>query len=167
MLFAVLGQASASEDRKIWLVVLGLLAVALALTALTVRYWRITKPVANGEATPSERSRTSERRSRSKRSEHSERRGSARQAGEGPAVAALLDQFDEDDIFVTTASTPATVMADPAGEVATVPEDHAEAGDEWRSRATGEHPIVQTPPDRPVARPSRAQRSRVLGDDTP
>ena len=30
MLFAVLGQASASEDRKIWMVVLGLLAVAIA-----------------------------------------------------------------------------------------------------------------------------------------
>jgi hypothetical protein len=35
----------ADEDRKIWLVVAGLVTVALALTALTIRYWLRTKPV--------------------------------------------------------------------------------------------------------------------------
>ncbi|CAN5576145.1 hypothetical protein BH10ACT1_BH10ACT1_37500 [soil metagenome] len=35
----------AEEDRKIWLVVGGLVAVAIALLLLTIRYWRHTKPV--------------------------------------------------------------------------------------------------------------------------
>lgn len=38
------GGSSASEDRKIWAVVAGLVLVAIALTALTVRYWRQTRP---------------------------------------------------------------------------------------------------------------------------
>ena len=36
--------SSASEDRKIWAVIGGLVLVALALTAITVRYWRQTRP---------------------------------------------------------------------------------------------------------------------------
>ena len=36
--------SSAAEDRKIWAVIGGLLLVALALTVLTVRYWRNTRP---------------------------------------------------------------------------------------------------------------------------
>lgn len=35
-----------AENRRIWLVVGGLLAVAVALTLLTVRYWSQTRPVA-------------------------------------------------------------------------------------------------------------------------
>ncbi|MBP7631731.1 MAG: hypothetical protein KA758_14850, partial [Acidimicrobiales bacterium] len=34
--------SSTAEDRKVWAVVAGLIVVALALTALTVRYWRQT-----------------------------------------------------------------------------------------------------------------------------
>lgn len=35
----------AAEDRQIWLVVAGLVAVAVALLLLTIRYWRQTRPV--------------------------------------------------------------------------------------------------------------------------
>ena len=34
-----------TDDRKIFLVVGGLLFIAVALTFLTVRYWRLTRPV--------------------------------------------------------------------------------------------------------------------------
>lgn len=37
--------SSASEDRKVWAVVGGLVAVALALSLLTIRYWRQTRPM--------------------------------------------------------------------------------------------------------------------------
>ncbi len=47
------GGSSASDDRKIWAVVAGLVLVAVALTALTVRYWRQTRPAAAGPATGS------------------------------------------------------------------------------------------------------------------
>lgn len=161
-LLAVAAQASASEDRKIWAVVGGLVVVALALTALTVRYWRITRP--DRPAEPVEGGRSRRRRSRSGR----DRREPAR-AGDGPTVAALLDELDDDDIFVSTPTTPSTVTA----EVARVPSttgdatpgspDHEAADDDWRSRATGEHPIVQRAPARTITRPSREQRSRALG----
>ncbi|CAN5782008.1 hypothetical protein BH23ACT2_BH23ACT2_17750 [soil metagenome] len=39
------GSTVAAENRRIWLVVGGLVAVALALSLLTFRYWRHTRPV--------------------------------------------------------------------------------------------------------------------------
>lgn len=38
----------AEENRRIWLVVAGLVAVAIALSLITIRYWRQTKPFAPG-----------------------------------------------------------------------------------------------------------------------
>jgi hypothetical protein len=62
--------SSAAEDRKVWGVVGALVAVALALTVLTVRYWRQTRPT----GTPSARSR---------------RRPPRRRGGGDPAPAVL------------------------------------------------------------------------------
>lgn len=45
--------SSASEDRKIWAVVGGLVFVALALTVLTFRYWRQTRPAPRPTSTRS------------------------------------------------------------------------------------------------------------------
>lgn len=60
---AATGGGSFTEDRKIAAVVGGLVAVALALTVLTVRYWRQTRPVHQAEATlaepPEERAESS------------------------------------------------------------------------------------------------------------
>ncbi len=42
---AVDAKRVADENRKIWLVVGGLVMVALGITLLTVRYWRHTRPV--------------------------------------------------------------------------------------------------------------------------
>lgn len=42
----------ADENRKIWLVVAGLVAVAIALTLLTIRYWRHTRPVPQAIGAP-------------------------------------------------------------------------------------------------------------------
>ena len=49
----------AEENRKIWLVVGGLVLVALGITLLTVRYWRYTRPVplASTPAQPGRHSR--------------------------------------------------------------------------------------------------------------
>ena len=47
--------ASASDDRKVWAVVAGLVVVALGLSLLTVRYWRHTRPVAAGPRRPTGR----------------------------------------------------------------------------------------------------------------
>jgi hypothetical protein len=54
--------SSASEDRKIWAIIGGLLLVALALTVLTVRYWRQTRPAPRRSAasTGGRRARASE-----------------------------------------------------------------------------------------------------------
>ncbi|QXC61593.1 hypothetical protein KSP35_01720 [Aquihabitans sp. G128] len=58
--------SAASENRKIWLVVGGLVAVALALMVLTLRYWRQTKPVPIEEPIPA----TSSADRKAKRGEH-------------------------------------------------------------------------------------------------
>ena len=50
----------ADENRKIWLVVGGLVLVALGITLLTVRYWRYTRPVPPS-TTPAEPGRHSRR----------------------------------------------------------------------------------------------------------
>lgn len=62
----------AAENRRIWLVVGALLAVALALLILTIRYWRQTKPVVAavepvataGDEPPADPERSRGRRSR-------------------------------------------------------------------------------------------------------
>ena len=50
----------ADENRKIWLVVGGLVLVALGITLLTVRYWRYTRPVPRA-TTPNQPGRHSRR----------------------------------------------------------------------------------------------------------
>ncbi|MCB0971921.1 MAG: hypothetical protein KDA97_10485 [Acidimicrobiales bacterium] len=47
-------QRLATENRRVLAVIGGLVVVAIALTLLTIRYARATRPVAGGEAPPSE-----------------------------------------------------------------------------------------------------------------
>ena len=96
--------SSTAEDRKVWAVVAGLIVVALALTALTVRYWRQTRPVGGGRRGPrAAGSRRSRRAGRSRRSGRSGRSG--RSTGDDP-VAARTDPAPDpggdelDDLFV-------------------------------------------------------------------
>jgi hypothetical protein len=72
--------SSTAEDRRVWAVVAALVGVALALTVLTVRYWRQTRP-------PGTRAGGS----RSTRSRRSRRRDAA----EGPAQAPVVDPAGE------------------------------------------------------------------------
>lgn len=96
--------SSTAEDRKVWAVVAGLILVALALTALTVRYWRQTRPVGGGRRGPrAAGSRRSRRAGRSRRSGRSGRSG--RSTGDDP-VADRADPAPDpggdelDDLFV-------------------------------------------------------------------
>lgn len=61
------GSTVAEENRRIWLVVAGLVVVALALTLLTVRYWRHTRPAQSVDPEPIPASTWRSRRGRGSR----------------------------------------------------------------------------------------------------
>jgi hypothetical protein len=85
--------ATEAEDRQIWAVIGGLVLVAVALAALTVRYWQVTRPAPLGSAEPGAPADQTPRSStRSTRSTRSGRR--ARSADEPAAT------FDTDELFI-------------------------------------------------------------------
>jgi hypothetical protein len=145
-------QATTADDRKIFLVVGGLVAVALALSLLTIRYWRITRPVPVGDL-------DAHRGPTAAPAPDADRRGSTID----------LDALDDDDIFVHTAPVPTVAPTPEPAAAAPEPapggaagQDHVGADDDWRSRATGEHPIVEPRSGPGIVRPSRDQRAAAL-----
>lgn len=82
--------SSASEDRKIWAVIGGLLLVALALTVLTVRYWRNTRPTGAKPA-------SSRRSGRSTARSSSGGGGKRARSADEPAPH---EELGSDDLFV-------------------------------------------------------------------
>lgn len=91
--------ASAAEDRKIWAVVGGLVAVAVALTLLTVRYWRQTRPIGSGTAAPAGRSRR-RRGAAGKPAPATENPDPDRATARPTARASGDDDLDLDDLFI-------------------------------------------------------------------
>lgn len=122
------------ENRRIWLVVGGLVAVAVALALVTVRYWRHTKPVA--VPAPSSRDRASARPVAS--GPEASRSGEPRRSRAGPVIA--------------EPSAGRRSRRSVAGA------DHAGADEGWEPRGTGEHERVEVSASVARSRPSRAQR---------
>ncbi|WP_426572281.1 hypothetical protein [Aquihabitans sp. McL0605] len=141
-------QRLVTESRKVAAVIGALLVVALALTLLTVRYWRATKPQ------PVEVDEAAE-----------------------PAVLSVNDTLDDDAIFTATpaeaAPAPASdevvvgATAPPAEVLAadrSVPgTDHEAADDDWKPLGTGENERIEVPAVGAPARPSSAARRKALG----
>ena len=121
------------ENRKVWMVVAGLVAVAIALIALTVWYWFRTRPVPVAEPT----------RAR-------ERAPAQKRAGSPPAVPVAPIGDDYDDLWVESEPS----------RMAVAGADHSTADADWEPRGTGEHDRVEPPPNR-SARPSRGLREQA------
>lgn len=146
-----------TESRKILAIIAGLVLVALALALLTVRYWRITKPVPAPMG------------------------GSSDDAAPSPAVPAALDPADFDPaeapLFVGDLDPPLAPITTEVPSVAAA--DHRPDAT-WEPRGTGEHAAIQvaaaastagasTPASSPasIARPGRAARRAALAVAAP
>ena len=154
-----------SENRRIWLVVGGLVAVALALLLLTIRYWRHTRPLPvdeGGEAQPEP---------------HPDR---AREAGDDETrVGRRADPRTRPSGAPTPAPVGAGVGArvgaggaqaarprGPAGPTgpgrrsrrAVAGADHSAADDAWEPRGRGEHERIEPAELHRRARLTRQQR---------
>lgn len=157
---------AADDNRRVWYVVAGLVAIAVALTGLTIWYWFRTRPssrVAEGGGSPGRHGR-----------------GSAPVDHEPPAaVVAPRDVTGAVDGAPVTpvrgiqqVTVPANVRAAALGAGATQHAEHrpltaADAPDhdasdqDWAPRGTGEHDRVEG--DRPaIPRPDRSARAAAL-----
>lgn len=138
------------ENRKFALIVAGLVAVAVALALLTIRYWRMTKPDKAAVAT------------------------AATEEAEPVGV-----ELDDDELFVdvptgSAAPTPVeTPAVAPAAVVATgrrsrraiAGADHADVDEGWEPMATGEQERVSGQVRRATSRPSAKDRARAFEAD--
>jgi hypothetical protein len=136
-----------SENRKVAAVIGGLVFVALALLLLTVRYVRVTKPVAaSAEEGLPMLPPTLELNDESVFVVASDE-------GSQPVVPTVPPLDVEPAIEAPTAA--ATIAA--SGGT-----DHDRADDDWEPR-TGEHERVEIQRGAAVARPGRAARRKALG----
>ena len=161
-----------TESRKVMAVIAGLLLVALGLLVLTIRYWRVTRPVAVSSiddlptpvpppvlvATATE--------------DELEEYGVALLGKEVDFTA--LNDLDDDIWFGGPTSTAAAAASDadaptdPAADETKVDDgggegpDHAAADTDWEPH-TGEHERVEVPAGARLARPSAEARRRALG----
>jgi len=128
-----------TESRKMAAVVGGLVFVALAILLLTIRYIRVTKPVAAPVGEPV-----------------------AAEVPERPTPASV--PVDDADVFVLPDKEPAAGPADATVPAATAREatDHEGADADWEPR-TDEHQRVEIPSASAPARPSAAARRKALG----
>jgi len=165
----------ADENRKIWIVVGALVAVALALTLLTIRYWRQTRPwpvpLGNptGDTPPPPAVRGG-------RLEHDEdvapSPAPAAEAWAPTAEGAAEVDAAEVDAGPPTEALPVVVAGAAAGAIdedvartsrrAVAGADHAGADDGWEPHSTGQHERVVIPPTERRARPTAAQRAAAF-----
>ncbi len=136
-----------AENRKIWLVVGGLVVVALALTLLTIRFWRMTRPVVRSAAPGPEAARSAD---------------AVAQTDEAPAVAAVDPVSLAHDSPAAAATEAAPVAAGRHSRRAVAGADHAAADDTWEPRGTGEQERVEIPVADRTVRPNRDQRSAAF-----
>jgi hypothetical protein len=136
-----------TDDRKILVVVGGLLFIAVALTLLTVRYWRLTRPV---RALAPQDDEPVDRRI---------------EPTPGPPVPTVQPEPAPAEPERAPEPEPTAVhepvTTEPVAPTEQVSEDHRSADEEWEPRGTGEHERIEVP-KRATARPSRAGRRSVL-----
>lgn len=138
-----------TESRKILAIIGGLVFVAFALALLTVRYWRMTKPIAAAVGSPSE----------------------------GAPVPVAPSSFDPADapLFVGDLDPPLAPITTEVPSVAAA--DHRPDAT-WEPRGTGEHAAIQVAAaaasassphgsSPSIARPGRAARAAALAVPTP
>lgn len=123
-----------AENRRILLIVLGLVAVAIAITLLTIRYWRQTKPV---PAVLDDGPRDLE-------------------GDHVPAGGTAAPADDDDDLFEPVAEPSRRSRRAVAGA------DHPGADDLWIPRGTGEHDRVEIGVAPVISRPTSDQRAAAL-----
>jgi hypothetical protein len=123
----------ASENRRMIAVIGGLIVVALALTVLTIRYIRVTKPEARAPAPIGRHGRT---------------------------VTPAPDQAPPADPTVPPSAAPAVP---PSAVTEASPADHGGADVDWEPRGTGEHDRVEVGATPATPRPRRSDRAAALG----
>ncbi len=130
----------ADENRRLWLVVGGLVVIALALTVLTIRYWRQTRPVRASEHLP-------------------EPEPDAPATGQLPVVVATETDDDADDDVLTDEPAPSRRRGGRRSRRAVAGADHTDVDETWEPRGTGEHDRVEVGTSSRAVRPSRDQRA--------
>lgn len=137
------------ENRKFAIVVAGLVAVAVALALLTIRYWRVTKPVPVGDDPDLDDDLDDD--------------GFGDEVEGGPDDDAAddrddrgpgIDELDDDELFVSSG---------PRSRRAIAGADHADVGAGWEPMATGEQERVSGQVRRATSRPSPSDRARAFG----
>lgn len=149
-----------AENRRIWAVVGALVAVAIALTWLTVRYWRHTKPrpVPTPAGPPTKQAGTVA---------PAATKAPATSAGTGPPIEPLAvdDALDEVAFAPPTLEVPVVgaggdeISEADAAEVARA--DHAR-DEAWQPRATGEQDRLVLADYEHHVRPTAEQRRAVF-----
>jgi hypothetical protein len=147
----------ADENRKIWAVVAALVLVAIALSLLTIRYWRKTRPVspdadADADADADEPV-----------AEVDEVMSGTDSAGELPDDA--VNDAANDTAPVPVVDAPLAVPASPRRAVAGA--DHASADEAWEPRGTGEHERVVVASTARANRLSTEQRAALFAQRPP
>lgn len=140
-----------ADDRKATLIIAGLVAVAIAISLLTIRYWRVTKPVAPSSP------------------EESPGPGvdalSVDAPGESVAEAPAVE-VPASEATVATAAVPVVGAGKGAGirsRRSVAGADHADADAGWEPMHTGEQERVSGQVPRATVRPTRSDRARALG----
>lgn len=138
------------ENRKFAFVVAGLVAVAVALALLTIRYWRVTKPspIAVG----------------GDEGDDGDEGDNVSRVVPRPSKTTTVE-LDDDELFVDVAAAEAAaVSAQPArpSRRAVAGADHADVDANWEPRATGEQERVSGQVRRVTNRPSASDRARAF-----
>lgn len=137
------------ENRRIWLVVAGLVLVAVALLVLTIRYWRQTKPVGALASPTEEATEASAAEPADETSEETSEESAATASEVGSEEA-------------SSSRDQPTLLSDRSGgrrsRRAVAGADHSSADDAWEPRGTGEHDRIEKPRGPSLARPTAEQR---------
>jgi hypothetical protein len=141
----------ADENRKIWAVVAALVLVAIALSLLTIRYWRKTRPVSPGADADEPVAEVDEVAS------------GTDSASELPDDA--VNDAANDTAPVPVVDAPLAVPASPRRAVAGA--DHASADEAWEPRGTGEHERVVVASTARANRLSTEQRAALFAQRPP
>lgn len=171
----------ADENRKIWAVVGGLVLVAIALSLLTIRYWRKTKPVppTTGLMLPTDAALAVALASTPEDGEPGSPAAPALDAAaepEEPVPAAAWVPHDDlaSDAADDTAPVPVVEAAAPepdaepgAARRAVAGADHATADEAWEPRGTGEHQRVVVASTARANRLSPEQRAALFAQREP
>lgn len=175
------GRRVADENRKIWVVVAGLIIVAIALSLLTIRYWRRTRPVppTTGLMMPTDAALAVALASTPQPStvetpvpaagSPAAPEPAEAEAAPTAAAAEIHDDAANDDADDTA---PVPVVDAPLAESASARRavagaDHASADEAWEPRGTAEHQRVVVAP---AARPNRLsaeQRAALFAQRQP